>query len=491
MKSVGLSNFIIAIPEIYLVLIAFIILLFGLTQNVKEYVEKIVFFYKISYITMFSIFLSIILIISIGDVYVASFNGIFMISPTIYVYKIILLLLVLMITILSRRYLIDIEMFHYEYLVVFLFFVVGNLLMVSSNDFLAFYTTLELTTICLYILMFMDKYSTFSMEAGIKYFLLGALGTAFLLYGISLLYGYTGNTSFTEIKAFLQNKPDNWIAIIALVMIIVGIGFKLSLVPFHMWTPDVYRGVNNFVLLLLAVIVKISVLFIFVRILWEPLLYMKDQWQYIIELLIILSAIIGFIVAIYQTSLKSFIAYSSIGNMSYILLAVLNPSVFSMKSITFYLVSYAVALIGFVASCMLVKKDNKFIEEIYDLKGLYKFHPYLAFMITIFLLSLAGMPITAGFFAKGFILFAAIKLHLFTLAVVVAVLSVVIMYYYFRIIRIMYFTYEEEGDDLQLSYAQTKIDLSLVLLILFTFVIGFIFFLYPLNLLLGNFLVLL
>lgn len=218
---------------------------------------------------------------------------------------------------------------------------------------------------------------------------------------------------------------------------------------------------------------------------------MKEQWQYIIELLIILSAIVGFIVAIYQTSLKSFIAYSSIGNMSYILLAVLSPSAFSMKSITFYLVSYAVALIGFVACCMLVKKDNKFIEEIYDLKGLYKFHPYLAFMITVFLLSLAGMPVTAGFFAKGFILFATIKLHLFVLAIIVAVLSVVIMYYYFRIIRIMYFTYEEEGDDLQLSYAKTKIDLSIVLLILFTFTIGFIFFLYPLNLLLGNFLVLL
>lgn len=241
MKSVGISNFIIAIPEIYLVLIAFTILLFGLTQSVKEYVEKIVFFYKISYITMFSIFLSIILIISIGDIYVASFNGIFMISPTIYVYKIIILLLVLMITVLSRRYLIDIEMFHYEYLVVFLFFIVGNLLMVSSNDFLAFYTTLELTTVCLYIMMFMDKYSNFSIEAGIKYFLLGALGTAFLLYGISLLYGYTGHTGFLEIKTFLQDKPDNWIAIIALVLIVVGIGFKLSLVPFHMWTPDVYK----------------------------------------------------------------------------------------------------------------------------------------------------------------------------------------------------------------------------------------------------------
>jgi len=337
----------------------------------------------------------------------------------------------------------------------------------------------------------MDKYSNFSMEAGIKYFLLGSLGTAFLLYGISLLYGYTGHTSFTEIKTFLQNKPDNWIAIIALVMIIVGIGFKLSLVPFHMWTPDVYKGVNNFVLLLLAVIVKISVIFIFVRILWEPLLYMRDQWQYIIELLIVLSAIIGFVVAIYQTSLKSFIAYSSIGNMSYVLLAVLNPSVLSMKSITFYLVSYSVALIGFVASCMLIKKDNKFIEEIYDLKGLYKYHPYLAFMITVFLLSLAGIPITAGFFAKGFILFATIKLHLFTLAVVVAVLSVVIMYYYFRIIRVMYFTYEDEGDDLQLSYAKTKVDLSIVLLILFTFTLGFIFLLYPLNSLLSNFLVLL
>ena len=486
MINIGSSNFIIAIPEIYLSLVAILILLVGLFAKSQDHVAKVLLFNKLSSLNIVAILLSLILVYAIGDIYVETFNSLYIISPIIYLFKLIIIFFVLIIAILSRVYLIDKGINQFEYIVLMLFFLVGNLLMVSANDFISFYVTLELTTICTYVLMFMNKKDVSSSQAGIKYFLLGALGTAFLLYGISLVYGYTGLTSFSEIKNYITIDSKNWVLLIGLVMILVGIGFKLSLAPFHMWTPDVYRGVNKFVLLMLSVVSKFSVLFIFIRILWEPFANIISQWEQIIIILVIISALVGFIVAIYQTNIKSFVAYSSIANMSYMLMITLSPSVLSVKNLIIYALSYGIALVGFIGTIMMFKRDNKPIEDIYDLKGLYKDYPYLAFILSTFLISMAGLPITAGFFGKISVLYAVFLSKYYLLGALVALLSVIMMYFYLKVIKIIYFdSYEDVKVDFYASKNNVLAKITLGGLFLAT--ILFVVFLVPLSKILEEF----
>ncbi len=489
MVSISVSNFVIAIPEIYLAIIAFIMLLFGLFTSQHDTPSKIVLFNKLSILNIFTTLFCLILVVAIGDTYVETFNHLYIISPLIYIFKIIIISFVLLISILSRKYLIENGTFQFEYIVLIPFFLLGNLLMISSNDFIAFYITFELVTVCSYIFMFINKNNTKSNQAGIKYFLLGTLGTAFLLYGISMIYGYTGVTNFIEIRNYIEGKTNNWILLIGMILVIVGISFKLSLVPFHMWTPDVYRGINKFMLLMMAVVTKFSILFIFLRILWEPLSELMPHWHKIIMILVLASAVVGFIVSIYQTNIKSFIAYSSIANMSYLLIIFLNKSITSVENLIIYVITYGVALVGFVGTIMLINKDSKPIEDIYDLKGLYKNHPYLSFILSVFLLSMAGLPITAGFFAKLFILYSVFIAKYYILGSTIAILSVIMMYFYLKLIRIMYFDHYE---DIKVSYYSQKGNFiaRLVIFILFLFTLGFIFFLYPLTSLLNEFTVL-
>ncbi|MDR0484089.1 MAG: NADH-quinone oxidoreductase subunit N [Alphaproteobacteria bacterium] len=479
MINIGSSSFIIAIPEIYLVIVAFLLLLLGLFTKVQDTETKVLLFNRVSSLSVIAIIFGFILVYAIGDMYVETFHSLFIISPIIFLFKLVIIFFVLIIAILSRLYLIDKSIHQFEYIVLMLFFLVGNLLMISSNDFIAFYVTLELTTVCTYILMFMDKKDIPSIQAGIKYFLLGVLGTAFLLYGISLVYGYTGLTNFTEIRSVVDSDTKNWVLLIGIVMILVGIGFKLSLVPFHMWTPDVYKGVNKFVLLMLSVVSKFSIFFILIRILWEPFGGVISQWQQIVVLLIVLSALIGFIVSIYQTNIKSFIAYSSIANMSYMLMIALSPSVIAVKNLIIFSLSYGIALVGFVGTLMLFKRDNKSIVDIYDLKGLYKNHPYLAFILSTFLISMAGLPITAGFFGKIFVLYSVFTSEYYLLGALLALLSVVMMYFYLKVIKIMYF---DSYEDVAINFYAIKGNFlaKFTLGFLFLFTVLFIVFLVPL-----------
>ncbi|MCL2567243.1 MAG: NADH-quinone oxidoreductase subunit N [Alphaproteobacteria bacterium] len=480
MINIGSSNFIIAIPEIYLIIVAFMILLVGLFTRSADNSSKILLFNRLSSLNIIAIVFGFILVYAIGDMYVETFHNLYIISPIIFLFKLVIIFFFLIIAVISRIYLIDRGINQYEYIVIMLFFLVGNLLMLSSNDFIAFYVTLELTTICTYVLMFMAKKDIFSIQAGIKYFLLGVLGTAFLLYGISLVYGYTGLTNWTEIRAALNGGAQNWVLLMGLVMILVGIGFKLSLVPFHMWTPDVYRGVNKFMLLMLSVISKFSILFITIRILWEPFNGIISQWQQIIILLIVVSALIGFIVAIYQTNIKSFIAYSSIANMSYMLMAALAPSAEAVKNLIIFSIAYGAALIGFVGTLMMLKRNNQPIADIYDLKGLSKNFPYLAFMLSTFLISMAGLPITAGFFGKILVLYSVFLSKFYLLGVLVALLTVVMMYFYLKVIKIMYF---DSFEDTSISFYASKSNFlaKFTLGALFLFTILFVVFLYPMT----------
>lgn len=476
MLNISTSNFIIAIPEIYLIIVAFIILLFGMFYKKEDYNSSIVLFNKFSHISVVSMLLVLLLIQSIGDTYVETFHALFIISPSIYIFKIIIVVLMVLISVVSRKYLVDVAVFSYEYLVVMLFMLAGMLAMLSANDFLSFYVCFELVTICSYILIFKERDEPFANEAGLKYFILGALGTGFLLYGISLLYGFVGDTNFIVVKKVLTEHKDNYILLISLVTILVGICFKLSLVPFHMWTPDVYKGSNTAVTLILSTVVKAATLFIFIRILWEPLAPLYVYWKPLVELIIILSAIVGYILAIFQTNIKSFIAYSSIANMAYALMSALIIDGDSLENLIVYVLTYFVALIGFLSVIMIIKRDKKIIVDIYDLQGLSYSNPFLAFAISTFLISMAGLPITAGFFGKIFILFSVLTAKSYILATVVILLSVVIMYYYFKIIKIMYFDTEQSTTN-TFTYSSTiTLDIKLAIFLMFIFTLGFIVF---------------
>ena len=488
MSNISVSSFIIAIPEIYLLAVAFIIFLFGIIKNIKDYNSKIVFFNKLSHISVLALVLSLFLIYTIGDTYVETMHGLFIISPIIYLFKFVIVLTTIFLLVLSRRFIISNGICDYEYIVLTLLMLFGNMTLVSSNDFMSLYVSLELATICIYCLMFLTKLDPKANEAGIKYLILGSIGTAFLLYGISLLYGWTGSTNFIVIKNYLQVHNSNWILIISLIMIIIGMGFKLSLVPFHMWTVYVYKGSNLAVTLLLSTISKMAILFALIRILWEPFFYISNQWQHIMQLLIFLSAILGFVALLYQSNLKSFIAYSSIANMSYILMAILTPNKIAILDILIYIVAYSLTLIGFVGVVMLLKKNNKQIESIHDLKGLYYMHPYLSFTLTVFLFSMAGLPITTGFFGKIMILYSAIKGEYYYMATILALLSVVGMYFYLKVVKTIYFEKPEKLEDYAVAQ-KGSLDINITLSLIVLFVLGFMLFINPLTTLLDHLIV--
>ncbi len=475
MVNISISSFVIAIPEIYLIIMSFIILLYGSFSNLKDNNEKILFFNKISYVSVLILIFALMLIYSIGSVSVSTFNGLFVLSPSIYIFKTIILILMIFISVLSRKYLIDIGLYSYEYVVLVLFLICGNLLLVSSNDLMSFYVCLEMSTLCSYLLIFLNKNNNNANDAGLKYFILGALGTGFLLYGISLIYGFSGATNFIDIKKYLDiNNTQNWILILGLVMILVGIGFKLSLAPFHMWTIDVYKGSHSSVIMILTTIVKFSVAFVLLRLLFEVFLPLYIYWKSIVEILIICTAIIGFIGAIYQKNIKSFLAYSSIANMSYLLMSLLSVKPNSFVYMFTYMLIYGVAVIGFIGVIVLFKKNNNQIMYIEDLAGVAKKNPYFAFVLTTFVLSMAGLPITAGFFGKILILYSVIKSNLYGLAIFVSFLTVVITYFYLKIIKTMYFD-NDESNTLYMYVKKDNAIINISIFILFVFTLGFIF----------------
>ncbi len=476
--NISISSFVIAIPEIYILVLAFLILLLGLFNKPENDNDKIIFFHKLYYLYLFTLASSIFLIYSMGVIYSSTFKGLFIVSPSIYIFKIVIISFTFILSMLSRKALLDIEFVKTEAIVISLFMLAGNLFLLSSNNLLSFYIALELVTICTYALIFIQKEVFVSSEAGLKYFILGSIATGFILYGISLIYGFTGYLDFIAIKSSIGDFYSNWIFIIGIVMLIIGISFKLSLAPFHMWTPDVYKGTTYYLVMVMSTVIKFSVLFIFIRIFWEVFPVIYNIWSPVIKILIVFSGVIGFILAINQHKIKGFIAYSSIANMSYVLLAMLNMSSSSLINIIIYVVIYGFSLLGFIGIIMSLKRNNEYIQDIYSLTGLATQRPYIAFAMVIFVLSMAGLPITAGFFAKVFILVSSLSAGLYSLSLIVALLSIVIMYYYFKIIKIIFFDKDVEA---YYNYDLKKTSgTNITIFVLFVVTIGGIFFLKPL-----------
>ena len=309
--------------------------------------------------------------------------------------------------------------------------------MISSYDLIVFYLGLELQSLCLYILAAFKRDNEKSTEAGLKYFVLSALASGLLLYGCSLIYGFTNSTNFYIISENLD--PSNTGAVFGIVFIIVALAFKVSAAPFHMWTPDVYEGSPTSVTSFFVLVPKIAALSVFIRFMYVPFINVIDQWQIIIIFLSITSMILGATAAIGQNNIKRLMAYSSIGHMGYALAGVATGTTLGIQSTLLYLSIYLVMNLGAFSCILMMRRENIFYENITELSGLSKNHPKLALSFLVIFFSLAGIPPLAGFFAKFYIFTAVIESEMYTLAIIGLVTTVVSAFYYLRIIKIIYF----------------------------------------------------
>jgi len=368
----------------------------------------------------------------------------------------------------SSRYLKIFKIFQIEYSILILCSILGMMVMISANDLIVFYIGLELQSLALYVLASFNRDQVKSSEAGLKYFVLSALSSGLLLYGCSLIYGFTGSTNFITISENINSTQFG--LTFGIVFILVGLAFKISAVPFHMWAPDVYEGSPTSVTLFFAVVPKIAALTVFIRFLYVPFINMIDQWQIIIVFLSIASMIFGAVAAIGQKNLKRLVAYSSIGHMGFALAGLSSGTNEGIQSSIIYISIYLIMNLGLFSCLFMMKRNDKYYENIDDLSGLSKNHPLISLSLLIILFSLAGIPPMAGFFAKFYVFTAVVKESMYFLAITGLLSTVISAFYYLRIIKIIYFDPEKEKYDTDYNIG-LKITLSLsTLLILLYFI---------------------
>jgi len=326
----------------------------------------------------------------------------------------------------------------FEYPVLVMLATVGMMLMVSAHDMLALYVGLELQSLALYVLAAFARDDARASEAGMKYFLLGALSSGLLLFGISLLYGLAGSTDFTVLQIFFSQRESGE-TYVALVFILAALAFKVSAAPFHMWTPDVYQGAPTPVTAFFAAAPKVAALALLTRVLYQPLIGMVHDWQQVLTFLAIVSMLVGGFAAIVQTSLKRLLAYSSISHVGYALVALASGTADGVQGVVIYLAIYFLNTLGVFAVILGLRRDGLYLDKISDCAGLSKQRPLLALAMGVFMFSLAGIPPLAGFYAKLYVFLAAWHAGLYPLVFVGLLSSAVAAYYYLRIIKVMYF----------------------------------------------------
>lgn len=360
----------------------------------------------------------------------------------------------------------------YEYDILVLLSVLGAMIMISAADLLMMYIGLELMSFSLYILASFHRKEVKSSEAGLKYFILGSLASCLLLFGMSYIYGITGSTSFDGIQqAFAAGKGISdapMMTSFALVLMITGMAFKMSAAPFHMWTPDVYEGAPTPVTAYMSIVPKIAAIGIFIRVLFEPFMYLADEWQQVIIALCIMSMVVGSFMAIVQTSLKRLLAYSSIANIGFMLIPISTASIYAVDEAMSYLVVYSIMTMGIFAILLSLRMRERFVENIDDLKGLSKSSPTSAAALAILMFSLAGVPPFAGFMVKLEAFRVGVEMGLTWLVTIGVILSVVSAYYCLRVVKVMYF---DEGKEIYSPEIPTEI--RLVTWFMVVLVIGF------------------
>ena len=436
-----MNNLYFIIPELFISLSVMILLVLGVFKNNSS---KIVFYLSCLVII---VSLAINLNINIDDT-IFLFNNSYLINQLSLLIKSIILISAFFVMFCSYSYVRLNNILKIEYPILILCSLLGMLVMISSNDLIVFYIGLELQSLALYVLASFNRDNLLSSESGLKYFVLSALSSGLLLYGCSLIYGFSNSTNFDEIS---QNFNFEYGVIFGMVFVIVGLAFKISAVPFHMWAPDVYQGSPTSVTVLFAILPKIAALTVFIKFLYGPFLNLFEEWQAIIIFLSIASMILGAVAAIGQKNLKRLIAYSSISHMGYALAGLTTGTNQGIQSSIIYLIIYLIMNLAFFSCLFMLKRKDKFYENIEDLSGLSKKHPILALSFLIILFSLAGIPPLAGFFAKFYIFMAVIQKEMYFLAIVGLLATVIAAFYYLRVIKIIYFDPEQEKFDTSMS----------------------------------------
>ena len=327
----------------------------------------------------------------------------------------------------------------FEYSILMLFATLGMLVMVSANDLMSLYIGLELLSLSLYVIAAFDRDNPRSAEAGLKYFVLGALASGLLLYGASLVYGFAGTTNFDRLADALSGGDAGMGVVVGLVFVLAGLAFKVSAVPFHMWTPDVYEGAPTPVTAFFATAPKVAAVALMMRVLAGPFGDLSAQWGQVIWAVAAGSMILGGFAAIGQRNIKRLMAYSSIGHVGYALmgLAVLNDT--GYRGVLVYMAIYVVMNLGTFAVLVAMRRQGRALEEVDDLAGLGRTDPAMALWMAVFMFSMAGIPPLAGFFGKLYVFLAAVQAGYWTLAIIGILTSVVASYYYLRIVKVMYF----------------------------------------------------
>jgi NADH-quinone oxidoreductase subunit N len=428
------TDVIAALPEIFVLSMAMFILLIDLF--IKPANRIVVFMLAqatllgAAYITMTTHVASV----------TYSFSGMFVDDPMADVLKLMIYLSTSLMLIYTRTYITLRGMFRGEFYALVLFAVAGMMIMVSGQHFLTLYMGLELLSLCLYALVAMDRDNARAAEAAMKYFVLGALASGMLLYGMSMLYGATGSLNISEVASSLLNGVQNRpVLVLGLVFIVAGLAFKLGAVPFQMWVPDVYEGSPTAVTLFIGSVTKLAAFALVIRLLVQGLFVLAIDWQGMLIIMAVLSIVIGNITAIAQTSLKRMLAYSTISHVGFLLYGIMSASINGFASAMFYIVSYVLMTLAGFGIILLLSRKGFEADKLDDLKGLNQRSPWYAFLMLITMFSMAGVPPTLGFYAKFAVLQAALQAGMVWLVVFAVLMAVIGAFYYLRIVKLMYF----------------------------------------------------
>ncbi len=456
-----------ALPEIFLACSAMALLLFGVLRGDGS--ARLV-----SSLSVACMLVTAGLVVRHGGARDIAFGGMFVVDGFAIFAKALMLLGASAVLLVSHGYGVREKIARFEFPVLIVLSVVGMMMMISANDLMALYMGLETQSLALYVLACFRRNSVASSEAGLKYFVLGALASGLLLFGASFVYGFTGTTNFNQIAASLLHVPNAQFGIVVgMVFMAAGLSFKVAAVPFHMWAPDVYEGAPTSVTAFFAVAPKVAAVALLMRLLVVPFGGMTAQWCQIIVFMALASMLIGSFGAIQQTNIKRLMAYSSIGHIGFLMVGLAAGSEAGVSAVLVYLAIYLVMSVGTFAVILSMRHRGRMVEDIASLAGLSKTHPLMALVMAVFMFSMAGIPPLAGFFGKMYVFLAAVEAKLYVLAVIGVLASVVSAYYYLRIIKIMYF---DDVADLRID-PQDDRSIAVVLVVCGVFIA--LFFLFP------------
>ena len=453
------SNFHSILPEFILFISGMLLLMYGAFVKNKNSSN-------LNILTLLTIFIASISLLFVPDKSSIASSTFINSLLTKYI-KLFILILAFLVIYISSNYLKKNQIYFFEYPVLLIFSILGMLVMISANDLIILYISIELQSLSLYVLVALRRGSIKGSEAALKYFILGSIASAVILYGCSMVYSVVGATNYEIIKQFSDQSFDNLILSLGLVLIISGVAFKLSAAPFHMWTPDVYEGSPTSVTTVLITLPKLAALIVLVNLLLYPFQNQTITWVPIIIIISIFSMAIGSISALKQDNLKRLFAFSTIANIGYVMIGLASVNDEAIKASFLYMFIYTLATLGVFSFIMILRREDRQLVTVSDISGLSRSKPLLALSVAFLLLSLAGIPPFGGFFGKLFIFTAAIEAGNLYLAIAGVIFSVISAYYYLKIIKTMYLDESSEELNYNLDQKQLFIIILMAFLMLF------------------------